>query len=449
MPRRTFAPSRCALAAAVLAPAALSAQLGSYNPPPGPQATIAIRGARIVTVSGPELASGTVVVSGGKITAVGADAAVPAGATVIDGAGLTVYPGMMDAGTSLGLSEIGQGAAATVDVSEVGTFNPNAQAFYGVNPQSAHIGVTRVVGVTHVLTRPSGGVVSGQAALLNLAGSTVPEMNVVPRAAMVIELPRSGFGGGRFGGGFAFAAAANPQEVSRTRTRQLDSLRALLRDAEAYARVQEAYAKDRSLPRPRQDVVLASLVPTARRQMPVLFIADRAADIREAVAFAEEMKLQPIIVGGRDAWQVAAFLKQKDVPVLLSAVMDLPSREDDPYDVNFSAPAKLAAAGVRFAVTSGDQGAETRNLPYTAGMAAAFGLSKADALKSVTLWPAQILGVGDRLGSIEVGKMANLVVTDGDLLEAKTQTKHLIIDGRVVPLESKHTDLNERFKDRP
>jgi imidazolonepropionase-like amidohydrolase len=167
------------------------------------------------------------------------------------------------------------------------------------------------------------------------------------------------------------------------------------------------------------------------------------------VAFAEEMKLQPIIVGGRDAWQVAAFLKQKDVPVLLSAVMDLPSREDDPYDVNFSAPAKLAAAGVRFAVTSGDQGAETRNLPYTAGMAAAFGLSKTDALKSVTLWPAQILGVGDRLGSIEVGKMANLVVTDGDLLEARTQTKHLIIDGRVVPLESKHTDLNDRFKDRP
>ena len=450
MPRRTLTLRiPAALAAGVLAPAALGAQLGSYNPPPGPQGTFAIRGARIVTVSGPELASGTVVVSGGKITAVGADAAVPAGATVIDGAGLTVYPGMMDAGTSLGLSEIPQGAAATVDVSEVGTFNPNAQAFYGVNPQSAHIGVTRVVGITHVLTRPSGGVISGQAALLNLAGSTVPEMNVIPRAALVVELPRSGFGGGRFGGGFAFAAAANPQDVSRTRTRQLDSLRAMLRDAEAYAQVQEAYAKDRSLPRPRQDVVLASLVPAARRQMPVLFVADRAADIREAVAFAEEMKLRPIIVGGRDAWQVAAFLKQKDVPVLLSAVMDLPSREDDPYDVNFSAPAKLAAAGVRFAVTSGDQGAETRNLPYTAGMAAAFGLAKADALKAVTLWPAQILGVGDRLGSIEVGKTANLVVTDGDLLEARTQTKHLIIDGRMVPLESKHTDLNERFKDRP
>ena len=452
MPRRSLSTSTAALliAAAVLAPAApLSAQLGSYNPPPGPQGTFAIRGARIVTVSGPEIASGTVVISGGKIAAVGADAAVPSGATVIDGAGLTVYPGMMDAGTSLGLSEIPQGAPATVDASEVGTFNPNAQAYYGVNPQSAHIGVTRVVGITHVLTRPSGGVIAGQAALLNLAGSTVPEMNLVQRAGLVIELPRSGFGGGRFGGGFAFQTAGNQQDVARTRTRQLDSLRAMLRDADAYQNVQDAYAKDRSLPRPKQDVVLASLVAAARGQMPVLFIADRAADIREAITFADEMKLKPIIVGGRDAWQVASLLKQKDVPVLLSSVMDLPSREDDPYDVNFGAPSKLAAAGVRFAITSGDQGAEARNLPYTAGMAAAFGLSKADALKSVTLWPAQILGVGSRLGSIEVGKVANLVVTDGDLLEAKTQTKHLFIDGRPVPLESKHTDLNDRFKDRP
>ena len=448
MPRRLSLAG--ALVAALVPAAPLAAQLGSYNPPPGPQGTYAIRGARVVTVSGPELASGTVVISGGRIAAVGADALVPAGATVIDGAGLTVYPGMMDAGTSIGLSEISQGAAATVDISEVGTFNPNAQAYFGVNPQSSHIGVTRVVGITHVLSRPTGGVISGQATLLNLAGSTVPEMSVVPRAALVVELPRSGFGGGRFGGGgFAFAAAGSQQDVQRARTRQLDSLRAMLRDAEAYQKAHEAYARDRSLPRPRQDVVLASLVPAARRQMPVLFVADRAPDIREAVAFAEEMQLKPIILGGRDAWQVAAFLKQKDVPVLLGAVMDLPSREDDPYDVNFSAPSKLAAAGVRFAITSGDQGAETRNLPYTAGMASAFGLSRADALKSVTLWPAQILGVGDRFGSIEVGKVANLVVTDGDLLEARTQTKHLFIDGRPVPLESKHTDLNDRFKDRP
>jgi imidazolonepropionase-like amidohydrolase len=211
----------------------------------------------------------------------------------------------------------------------------------------------------------------------------------------------------------------------------------------------DAYAKDRALPRPRQDVVLAALVPAVRREMPVLFVADRANDIREAVAFAEEMKLKPIIVGGRDAWTIAPWLKQRDVPVLLGSVMDLPSREDDPYDVNFAAPSKLAAAGVRFALTSGDQGAEARNLPYTAGMAAAFGLSKEDALRAVTLWPAQILGVGDRFGSIEVGKVANLVVTTGDILEARTDTRYLFIDGRQVPLDTKHTDLNVKFKDRP
>jgi imidazolonepropionase-like amidohydrolase len=236
--------------------------------------------------------------------------------------------------------------------------------------------------------------------------------------------------------------------VNRTRQRQIDSLKTMLRDADAYGRVIDAYAKDKSLPRPRQDVVLASLVPAVRGQMPVLFIADRVTDMREAVTFAEEMKLKPIIVGGRDSWQIAAWLKEKNVPVLLGSIMDLPSREDDDYDVNFATPGKLAAAGVRFAITSGDQGAEARNLPYTAGMAAAFGLSKEDALKSVTLWPAQILGVADKFGTIEAGKVANLVVTDGDILEARTNTKFLFIDGRPIPLDTKHTVLFERFKDR-
>jgi imidazolonepropionase-like amidohydrolase len=443
--------NRTSVLAALLAaaPIAAHAQLGSFNPPPGPQGTYAITHAHIFPVAGPEIANGTVVVSGGKIQAVGANVAVPNGATVIDATGLSVYPGMMDAGTAIGLQEIPQGANATVDIAETGNFNPNAQAYFGINPHSAHVGVARVVGITHVLSHPTGGVISGQAALINLAGSTVPQMAVVPKAAMVIELPRSGFGGRRGGGFAAFAAAQNTQDVERTRRLQLDSLRAMLKDAEAYGNALDAYAKDKSVPRPKQDVVLASLVPAVRGQTPVLFVADRANDIREAVTFAEENKLKSIVLGGRDAWQVAAFLKQHDVPVLLGSVMELPSREDDPYDVNYSAPAKLAAAGVRFAITSGDLGSEVRNLPYTAGMAAAFGLSKENALKAVTLWPAQILGVGDRLGSIEPGKIANLVVTTGDMLEAKTDTKYLFIDGRPVPLDTKHTELYKEFKDRP
>lgn len=434
---------------AMLAALPAGAQLGSFNPPPGPQKTFALTNAHIVPVSGPEIASGTIVISAGKIQAVGASVAVPAGAQVIDGTGLRVYPGMMDAGTSIGLSEIGQGANATVDVSEVGSFNPNAQVFFGLNPQSAHIGVARVVGITHVVSRPTGGILSGQAALLNLAGSTAPQMAVNRNLAMVIELPRSGFGGRGFGGFQAAQNASNTQDVNRTRTRQLDSLRALLKDAEAYGKTMDAYARDKTLPRPKQDVVLASLVPTVRGQMPVLMVADRATDIKEAVGFAEENKLRVIIVGGRDAWQITTFLKDHDVPVLITSVMDLPTREDDPYDVNYGAPAKLAQGGVRFAITSGDAGSEARNLPYTAGMAAAFGLSKDDALKAVTLWPAQIFGVADKFGTIEAGKIANLVVTDGDLLEAKTNTKYLFIDGRLVPLDTKHTDLNDKFKDRP
>ena len=422
------------LAGALLAGAAgvAGAQLGSYNPMAGARGTIS---------------NGTVVIRDGKIAAVGANVAVPQGATAIDATGHVVYPGMMDAGTSMGLSEIPQGAASTVDVAEVGSFNPNAVAYWGINPHSAHVGVTRVVGITHVLSKPAGGIISGTATIFNLAGWTAPEMQVVPKAAIVINLPRSGFAGRGFGG-FGAQQQGNTQDAQRLRERQMDSLRTMLRDAEAYGKAIDAADKDKTL-RVKRDVVLAALVPAVRGQMPVIFTADRANDIRSAVAFAKEMKLKPIILGGSDAWQIASFLKENDVAVIVTGVMQLPRREDDPYDVNYSSPAKLAAAGVRFAITSGDEGAEVRNLPYTAGMAASFGLPKAEALKSVTLYPAQILGVADRFGSIEVGKVANLVVTDGDLLEAKTNTKYLFIDGRPVPLSSKHTELNELFKDRP
>jgi imidazolonepropionase-like amidohydrolase len=447
--------SRALAGAALLtgvAATAASAQLGSYNPPAGPQGTFAIKNAHVFPVSGPEIAGGTVVISNGKILAVGANVAIPAGAQVIDGTGLNVYPGMMDAGTSLGLSEIPQGASSTVDVSEIGSFNPNAQAIYGINPHSSHVGVARVVGITSVISRPTGGIISGQAALINLAGFTVPAMTVVPRAAMVIELPSAGGGGRRGGGAAAFLAAqggANQQAANQLRIRQLDSLRQILRDADAYGKAVDAYEKDKTLPRPKHDAVLASLVPAVRGQQPVMFPAERAADIRAAVAFAEEMKLKPIIVGGRDAAEVAAFLKQHDVSVIFDDVLALPSREDDPYDANYATPGKLAAAGVKFAITSGDCCSEVRNLPSVAGMASAFGLPKDQALRAVTLGPAQIFGVADKLGSLEVGKIANVVVTDGDLLEAKTNTKYLFIDGRMVPLDTKHSMMNDLFKNRP
>ena len=405
----------------------------------------AIRNARIVTVSGPEIESGTVVIRNGKIEAVGASASVPAGAQEIDARGLIVYPGMIDAGTSMGLIEIGSGANATVDVAEVGDMNPNAQAIVAVNPHSAHVGVTRVNGVTNVATMPVGGIISGQAAVINLNGTAPGEMSVVPNAALVINFPRATT--------TSFDTFFNQQPIPltdaiTTRDRQVEQLRKMLRDAEAYGRAQDAYARDKSLPRPDQSVVLASLVPYVRGQRPVIMQASREAEIRAAVRFAEEMKLKPIILGGNDAWKIAPFLKEHNVPVILTGVLDLPTREDDFYDVQYENAAKLQQAGVRFCISTGDTGANVRDLPYHAGMAAAFGLPRAEALKAVTLYPAQIMNVSDRMGSIEPGKTANLVIADGDLLEARTRVRHLFIEGRQVPLTSRHSQLYEQFKDR-
>jgi imidazolonepropionase-like amidohydrolase len=410
------------------------------------QGFYAIRNARIVTVSGAEIESGTLIIRNGKIEAIGAGLSVPAGAEEIDARGLSVYPGMIDAGTSLGLVEIGQGAPGTVDTNEVGDMNPNAQAIIAVNPHSANINVTRVNGVTSVLTMPLGGIISGQAALINLDGATPREMAVLPSAALVINFPRVTT--------TSFDALFNPQSINlndaiSTRDRQLEQLRKLLREAEAYGRAQDAYARDRNLPRPEQSVLLAALVPFVRGERPVILRADREAEIRAAVRFSEEMRLpRSIIMGGNEAWKAAALLKERNVPVILNGVLNLPPREDDYYDTLYENASKLQQAGVRFCISTGSSASNVRDLPYHAGMAAAFGLPRAEALKAVTLYPAQIMNVADRMGSIEAGKTANLVITDGDLLEARTRVRYLFINGRRLPLNSRHTELYEQFKNR-
>jgi imidazolonepropionase-like amidohydrolase len=428
----------------------IAQQIGSITTQQGvlpPRGTFVIRNARIVTVSGADIENGSVLIRDGKIEAVGATVNAPAGAHLIEGRGLSVYPGLIDLGTSMGLVEVPQGANGTVDTSEVGDLNPNAKAYIAINPHSAHIAVTRVDGVTNTLSSPTGGLISGQAAFINLLGTSPKEMAVVPYAALVINYPRIGGGGGGGFGGFQ-QQQGNLADTLTANERQVEQIRKMLRDAEAYGRARDAYKADPKLPRSDMNIVLESLVPYVRGERPVIFRADREAEIRGALKFADEMKLKPIILGGDDAWKVASLLKEKNVPVILTGIFSLPNREDDFYDQLYEEPSKLQQAGVRFAISTGDAGPEVRNLPLYAGMASAFGLSKSDALKSVTLYPAQILNVADRLGSIEPGKTANLVVTDGDLLEVRTHIRYLFIDGRQVPLTSRHTELNDAFKDR-
>lgn len=420
---------------------------GSQQNKTGRAGTFAITNARIVTVSGAVIENGTIVIQNGKITAVGANAAVPSGAERIDGKGLSVFPGMIDAGTNLGLAEISGGANATVDVAEVGAMNANAKAFKGVNPHSSHVNVTRVNGITTVLSRPTGGTIAGQATVINLNGSTQTEMAVVPEFGLVINFPRvSTFGG--FNPATFSAQTIDFNEAVKRRDTQLEELKKIFKDTENYARAREAYEKDKKLPYTATDLKMDAMIPYMRGEKPVIFTAERERDIRGIVRFVEEMKIKGIIMGGQEAWKVADGLKRNNISVIYTNIYNLPVQDDDSYDYLFEAPAKMQQAGVKFAISTGDGGGEVRDLPYHAGLAGAFGLSKEDALKSVTLYPAQILGIADRLGSLEVGKMANIVVADGDILEPRTNIKYLFINGRLLPLTSRHTELYDSFKDR-
>src|SRR3989442_11474430 len=279
---------RASLTVLVAATAIAAQQIGNPTTQQGitgERGVYVIRNARIVTVSGPEIENGSVVIRDGKIEAVGTSVTAPRGAQEIDARGLSVYPGMIDAGTTMGLVEVGQGAPGTVDTAEVGDMNPNAQAIVAVNAHSAHIGVTRVDGVTSVVSLPQGGIISGQAALINLNGTTPREMAVIPSVALVINFPRVT----QFGGDREFSTETqgnqNITEALNAASRQIEELRKMLRDAESYGRAQDAYARDPKLPRPDQNVVLASLVPFARAEKPVIMRANRETEIRSAVRF--------------------------------------------------------------------------------------------------------------------------------------------------------------------
>jgi imidazolonepropionase-like amidohydrolase len=400
-----------------------------------------IRNAKIVTVTGAVIERGSVLIRDGKIAEVGARVSSAGAAKVIDATGLSVYPGMIDSGTQLGLTEIGS-IQETHDTTELGDFNPHMRAIVAVQPNSELIPVARANGITTAITHPSGRLVSGQAALINLDGWTWQEMTVKAPAAMWMEYPRAPRGRGA-----GFVQAEGAANVAQLRERQLTALRQKLEDAQAYAKAKEARAVDKSLPSRPMDFVLDALVPVVKGELPVLMLANTEREIKGAIEIADKYKIKLIISGGEDAWKVASTLKEKNIPVIIGPVTDLPNNEDDDYDVNYSHAAKLNKAGVKFAFQSADA-AYVRNLPYQAGTSAAFGLPKDEALKAVTIYPAQIFGVDKMLGSIEVGKMANLIVTDGDPLEFKTNVKHMFINGKPVDLSTRHTRLYDKFKDR-
>jgi len=406
-------------------------------------ASIAIRNATIVPVTSAPIPNGTIVLTAGKIAAIGANAVIPAGATVIDGTGLFVYPGMIDSGSNVGLVEMSS-VAGTVDTAELGDFNPNAMAAVAVNPHSELVPVTRVNGVTHVVSTPEGGIISGQSALIHLTGWTPPEMIVKSPAAMHIQFPR--LRSAPLGDQPSDEEAE--KELRKTYTKDVDKLRDVLRDAQAYARAANARTQDRNVQRFDRDLILEALVPVVEGRTAVVMHANLARDIRAALAFADEFKLKVILAGAQDVARVVDEVKRRNIPVLLGPILSLPQREDDPYDLLFTNAKTLHDAGIPFAIQTTDAH-NTRSLPYHAASAAAFGLPKEEALKAVTIYPASIWGVADRLGSLEVGKNATVIVTDGDPLEIRTNVRRVFINGDEIPMDSRHTLLYEKFSKRP
>lgn len=354
---------------------------------------IAITNARIVTVSGATIESGTVVVADGKIAAVGANAAVPAGARVIDGRGKTVYPGLFDAMTTLGLTEIGQGAPGTNDFAETGDNNAHAKAWVALHPDSELIPVARAFGITYSVATPSGGLIAGQSAVIRTNGDTPAALTVKGPAAMHMRYPTGA-------PVFDFTQAFQEQEPRtfeqrlterrRNKERELARLRNLLEEARAYGEGLAAGTPS------KVDLPMEGLALAAMGKIPVVMRASAEADIKGAIQFAAENKLKLIIADAAEAWRCVDDLKKADVPVLIG-VEALPTREGDPYDAAYANAAALHKAGVRFAIVTNDS-SNSRNLPFEAAMAHAFGLPKDAAIRSITLSPAEIFGVGAQIG---------------------------------------------------
>ncbi len=411
--------------------------------------TLVIDGGTVHPVSGAPFV-GSVVIVDGRITAAGARASAPAGATRIDATGLHVYPGMFDALSQLGLLEIGA-VAATDDQAEMGAYNPHLKAATAIHPASEIIPVTRANGITHTVAAPQtgrDGVIAGQAALIHLAGWTVEEMAIDSSVAMVITWPRIQTRRFDFS---TFSVKETPFNEAKEKAE--DAQNELLDWIDAARHYLQAVQGGSE--RLTVDLKLAALAECLDGKKKVIILANAKRDIEAAIKFAEKQGLDMILGGGQEAGEVKELLAEKGIPVILGLTQSLPGGEDEPYDKPYRSPGDLVEAGVKIAFASGAGGGfgpggphDSRTVPYQAGAALSYGLSDEDALKALTLNPAEIFGVADSLGSIEVGKIANLIVTDGNPMEIRTQIKHLVIAGQEVSIDNRHKRLYDRYRAR-
>jgi imidazolonepropionase-like amidohydrolase len=413
----------------------LSAAALALAAAPAAAQTVAIEGGDVYTAAGTPIRGGTVLIVNGRIAAVGAGIAVPAGAVRIDARGKWVTPGLFESSTELGLREVEQldetNDAEIQDVTGQRRDNDQVQAAFnvsdGLNPRSMVIPVTRIMGITTAVARPAGSLISGQGVLIDLLGNRVEQMEVVSPIGMFASMSENVRG-----------SVGGPRAAVTMR------LREVLDDARAWARNREAFERNATREFSASRADLEALQPVLAGREPLVVEAHRAADIQLAIRLAREYGLKLIISGGTEAWMVAEDLAAARVPVIVKVLNNLPQSFES-LGATYENAARLRRAGVQVAITSGETW-KAYTLRQEAGNAVAYGLPWTEAFRAVTLYPAQIWGVADRYGSLDVGKVANVVVWSGDPLELLTRVEHVFIRGQEVPLVSRETQLRDRYR---
>lgn len=398
------------------------------TPTPGQGAPIALEGGTIHTMAGEVLENGSILFENGVITRIGADisAQYPPGTQRRDISGKHVYPGLIDAWNQIGIYEIGAVGMST-DINEQGPVNPNVRVERAFNPESRHIAIGRSAGVLTSVTTPGGGLVSGQSAAMMMDGWTWEEMTLKSGVGMVLNWPN----------------ARNTERYNE----QLAVLQEAFDDARAYRTARQAMEAGNA-PRHDFDSRLHAMMPLFEGELPLVVNANEVQQIQDAVTWAENEGLEIIILGGRDAPLVASHLLEKDVPVIITTVLSSPFRNWEAYDTRYSLPLRLYEAGVKFAIAGGNSAANVNRLPFEAGAAAAFGLPVDAALHALTSAPAEILGLEHRIGTLEVGKDATLLITSGNPIEYSTQVEQVFIAGRESSMMDAHRELYQKYRQR-
>ena len=419
---------------------ALTSFFQAFDDPKAKRGTFALVNARIETVTQGVIENGTLIIENDVIVAMGTDVRIPEGAAVIDCSGQTVYPGLIDSGTQVGLVEVAA-VARTRDNAEVGEIKPHISALTAVNPNTVVIPVTRVSGVTTVLTQPSGGLLPGKAAMINLHGYTPDQMSIAGREFMMMTFPREGRRN-RFD-------RRTDKEIKEAYDKATKNLNDTWDQAELYHRIDSAYvASNKQGARPEYNPQLRSLLPVLRGEMPLIITVNAAKDIKNAIEWVKERNIEkPVFSGAAEGWRVANLIAEAGIPCLVGPVLSTPTRQSDRFDKPYANAGLMQKAGVKVAIRTGEI-ENVRNLPFNAGFAAAYGMGKEEALRAVTIAPAEIFGMSDLVGSLEVGKKANVIVTDGDPFETQTKINHVFIDGYKIPLDNRHLDLYKEFLQR-